>query len=104
MFVVITATKLPDHVRGYVSRFLVEVDQGVYVGTVSRRVRDNLWRRCGQARREGRVTMINSDSTREQGYAVNTMGMQRRVIRDFDGLLLPEVLSSVAGENAALSR
>lgn len=39
MFVVITATKLPDHVRGYVSRFLVEVDQGVYVGTVSRRVR-----------------------------------------------------------------
>lgn len=100
MFVVITASNLANHVRGYVSRFLVEVDQGVYVGNVSRRVRDNLWRRCCQALGDGRITMINSDPTREQGYAVNTMGARRRVIRDFDGLLLPEILSREVGGNA----
>ncbi len=49
MFLVITTTSLPDHMHGYLSRFLSEVDTGVYVGNVSRRVRDNLWRRLSNA-------------------------------------------------------
>lgn len=93
MFMVITATKLPEHLRGYLSRFLLEVDTGVYVGNVSRRVRDNLWRRCVSVMGEGTLTMINSDASREQGFAVNTLGTNRRVIRDHDGLLLAETLS-----------
>lgn len=99
MFMVITATRLPKHVSGYLSRFLVQVDTGVYVGNVSRRVRDNLWERCAGAIGDGSLMMVNSDSSREQGFAVNTMGPNRRVIRDFDGLLLPEFLSAEPPKN-----
>ncbi|AWB82413.1 type I-E CRISPR-associated endoribonuclease Cas2 [Corynebacterium yudongzhengii] len=99
MFLVITATRIPDHLHGYVSRFLTEVDTGVFVGNVSRRVRDNLWKRCTQAMQDGRLTMINNDPTREQGFAVNTLGPNRRKIVDFDGLLLPVSLSAVKHEN-----
>lgn len=88
MFLVITTTSLPDHMHGYLSRFLSEVDTGVFVGNVSRRVRDNLWRRLSNAIADGSLTMINEDRTREQGFAVNTMGPRRRTIIDMDGLLL----------------
>lgn len=94
MFLVLTASNLPEHLRGYLTRFLVEVDTGVFVGNVSRRVRDNLWSRCSRAIGEGCLTMINNDPTREQGFAVNTMGSNRRVVQDFDGLLLPVTLSA----------
>lgn len=102
MFIVITATRIPEHLSGYLSRFLVQVDTGVYVGNVSRRVRDNLWKRCVGAAGNGSLTMINSDSSREQGFVAKTMGSNRRTIRDFDGLLLPEVLSSEPPENGGV--
>lgn len=99
MFLVLTASRLPDHLHGYLTRFLIEVDTGVFVGNVSRRVRDNLWERCSQAIEGGRLTMINNDPTREQGFAVNTMGPGRRIIKDFDGLLLPVTLSNDTSKN-----
>ena len=98
MFLVLTATRLPDHLAGYISRFLTEVDTGVYVGNVSRKVRDNLWTRCNGALKAGSLTMINNDPSREQGFAVNTIGPNRRLIRDFDGLLLPASLSTTDPE------
>ncbi|MDY3128294.1 MAG: type I-E CRISPR-associated endoribonuclease Cas2e [Corynebacterium sp.] len=94
MFVVITSTSIPDHLGGYLSRFLSEVDAGVYVGNVSRRVRDNLWRRCAEAIKEGSLTIINEDSSREQGFAVNTLGPRRRTITDMDGFLIACTFSS----------
>lgn len=99
MFLVIVSRSLPDHLSGYLSRFLSEVDTGVFVGNVSRRVRDNLWKRCGQALKSGSLTMINNDPSREQGFAVNTMGPRRRNIIDMDGLLLVSTLSSAIVKN-----
>jgi len=99
MFLVLTATRLPDHLSGYISRFLTEVDTGVFVGNVSRRVRDNLWKRCNEAIKAGSLTMINNDPAREQGFAVNTIGPNRRQILDFDGMLLPATLSAPEAEN-----
>ncbi|WP_283775243.1 type I-E CRISPR-associated endoribonuclease Cas2e [Corynebacterium pseudodiphtheriticum] len=101
MFLVLTSTYLPDHLRGYLSRFLIEVDSGIYVGNISRRVRDNIWKRCAEAIDRGSLTMINSDSSREQGFAVNTLGPQRKNIIDLDGMLLPATLSAVASQNDA---
>ncbi|UBI02228.1 type I-E CRISPR-associated endoribonuclease Cas2e [Corynebacterium freneyi] len=101
MFVVIVSTSIPEHLQGYLTRFLMQMDTGVYVGNVSRRVRDNLWQRCVGACGGGTLTMINNDPSREQGFAVNTMGPNRRVIKDYDGLLLPEFLSVRTAENDA---
>ena len=99
MFVVISSRNIPNHLHGYLSRFLAEVDTGVYVGNVSRRVRDNLWKRCAEAIKEGSLTIINEDHTREQGFAVNTLGPQCRIIKDMDGLLLACTFSSAKSED-----
>ncbi len=41
--IVISATAIPDHLRGALTRWLLEVTPELYVGTVSARVRDELW-------------------------------------------------------------
>ena len=41
--VVISTTAVPDHVRGALTRWLTEPAPGLYVGTVSARVREGLW-------------------------------------------------------------
>jgi len=45
MFAVISCTAIPDHVRGFLTRFFSEVSTGLYVGIVSPVVLDNLWAR-----------------------------------------------------------
>lgn len=99
LFLIITSRSLPQHMHGYLSRFLSEADTGVYVGNVSKRVRDNLWRRCSEALKEGSLTMINEDSRREQGFAINTLGPNRRTLIDMDGLLLSATFSTSKAKN-----
>lgn len=88
MFTVLKVTSVPDHIQGYISRFLVEVEAGLYVGVVSPKVADNLWDKIQQSPRSQHATMILSDPKREQGYSIRTYGDSRREVRDFEGLLL----------------
>lgn len=43
--IVITLTDCPKSLRGDLSKWLLEINTGVFVGKVSARVRDNLWKR-----------------------------------------------------------
>lgn len=43
MLVLIRSKRVPALVRGRLSRFLVEVESGTYIGDLSNRVRKNLW-------------------------------------------------------------
>lgn len=88
MFVVLSATAVPEHLRGYISRFLSEVSVGLYVGNVSKKVRDNLWDRCQLAAKEGSFTMITSDRRTEQGFTLVSAGPQSRPVLELDGVLL----------------
>ena len=49
-----TLEKVPDSLRGELSRWLLEVQTGVYVGAVSATVRDLLWDKVVQHSRAGR--------------------------------------------------
>ena len=73
MFVTLCCEVLPPHVTGYISRFLTEVNTGVYVGRVISRIAENLWERCCEAACNGRLTMIASSNEREQGFTVKTL-------------------------------
>ncbi|MDK7198353.1 type I-E CRISPR-associated endoribonuclease Cas2e [Actinotignum sanguinis] len=88
MFVVVNAVAIPDHLRGYLSRFLSEVTTGLYVGVVSARVRDNLWERAVSAAGSGSLTLIYNDAAREQGFALRSTGTGSRPVLDLDGMLL----------------
>ncbi|MFF2508682.1 type I-E CRISPR-associated endoribonuclease Cas2e [Streptomyces sp. NPDC058067] len=84
---VIATTAIPDHVRGALSRWLTEPMPGLYVGTLSARVRDELWNVVTASVADGAAVLIFSD-TSEQRFAMRTAGQRRREPVDFDGLAL----------------
>lgn len=88
MFVVIRGTAIPEHLHGYLSRFLSEVDPGLYIGVVSRAVMENLWKRCERASAAGTIALIHNTPENEQGFDIRTAGDQRRRVINFDGCLL----------------
>ncbi|WP_261569916.1 type I-E CRISPR-associated endoribonuclease Cas2e [Frankia gtarii] len=85
--IVISTTAVPDHVRGALSRWLIEPTAGLYVGTVSARVRDKLWNDVAASIADGAAVCIHPADT-EQGFTIKTAGERRRHILDFDGLQL----------------
>ncbi|MEU9575222.1 type I-E CRISPR-associated endoribonuclease Cas2e [Streptomyces massasporeus] len=85
--VVIATTAVPDHLRGALSRWTSEVVPGIFVGSVSARVRDRLWHAVTEVVGNGAAILIHPAAT-EQGYAIRTAGTRRRVPVDFDGLTL----------------
>ncbi|MDQ0383183.1 CRISPR-associated endoribonuclease Cas2 subtype I-E [Streptomyces sp. DSM 42143] len=84
---VIATTAVPDHLRGALSRWTSEVVPGIFVGSVSARVRDQLWQAVTETVGDGAAVLVYPAPT-EQGYAIRTAGSRRRVPEDFDGLTL----------------
>jgi CRISPR-associated protein Cas2 len=85
--VVLATTAVPEHLRGALSRWMIEAAPGLYVGTVSARVRDELWNTATAVVGDGAAVLIHPDNT-EQGYSLRTAGERRRRPIDFDGLTL----------------
>jgi len=85
--VVIATTAVPDSLRGALSRWTLEVLPGIFVGTVSARVRDELWEATAQVVADGAALLVHP-AANEQGFALRTAGTRRRHPVDFDGLTL----------------
>ncbi|PRW64776.1 type I-E CRISPR-associated endoribonuclease Cas2e [Actinopolyspora mortivallis] len=85
--VVISTTAVPEYVRGSLSRWLTEPAPGLYVGSISAKVRDHLWHQVSAAVDEGTAVCVYP-ANNEQRYIVETAGQQRRRIIDYDGLQL----------------
>lgn len=84
--VVITLEKCPASLRGDLTKWLQEISLGVYVGQVSARVRDNLWRRVCAEAKGGRATMVFS-AQNEQHLDFRVHNTSWEPI-DYDGLKL----------------
>lgn len=84
--IVISLVNAPTQLRGYLTRFLSEVQAGLFVGKVSARVRDLLWERANNdlSYNNGRA-VIAYDMDNEQGYVIKYLGGGREVV-DLDGL------------------
>lgn len=63
---VIVVAACPVGLRGHLTRWLLEISAGVFVGRVSARVRDLLWQRTVEMVRTGRAIMVFS-ANNEQG-------------------------------------
>ena len=66
MMVVITLTSCPQKLKGDLTRWLFEIDTGVYVGNLSARVRDELWERICDNIGSGRVSMAYSANNEQK--------------------------------------
>jgi len=80
-------TAVPPNIRHALTRWMIEPAPGVFVGTVSARVRDELWNIIESETHGGWALLIHPDTT-EQGFSIQTCGEDRRHIVDFDGLHL----------------
>lgn len=84
--IVVSLTDCPPRVRGDLSKWLMEINAGVYVGNVSARVRDELWERICEHIKEGRATMVFS-AKNEQGMSFRVHNTTWESV-DFDGIRL----------------
>ncbi len=88
MFVVLISPAIPDHVRGYISRFLIEPRPNIFVGNCSPRVRDAIWERVCSVDGSRNVTLVHSAPQEEQGFNMWFHGPDSPESVDLDGLLL----------------
>jgi len=87
--VVMILEKVPAALRGELTRWLMEVKKGVYIGHISALVRDKLWEKCSNSRRNGAVFQAWSTNN-EQHFNLRLVGCPNRAVRDWEGLLLVE--------------
>lgn len=85
--VVIIMERVTQSARGVLSRWMIEPHSGVFVGHVTARVRDLLWKQCCELAGQGSIVQLWSTTT-EQRFALRVFGNPRRSVIDVDGLLL----------------
>ncbi|MGY4987545.1 type I-E CRISPR-associated endoribonuclease Cas2e [Streptomyces nigrescens] len=68
---VIVLTNCPAGLRGFLTRWLLEISPGVFLGSPSARVRKALWTEGHQYAGQGRA-LIAYQTNNEQGYAFET--------------------------------
>ncbi len=88
--VVLTLEKVSRSLRGELTRWLLELDTGVFVGRVSARVRERLWDKVLQKAGNGRAAMAWS-SNNEQGFHIRLSGHEDREVVVIDGVELVAV-------------
>jgi CRISPR-associated protein Cas2 len=88
---VIVVENVPPRLRGRLGLWLVEVRAGVYVGDVSRRVREMIWDNLEKGAEEGNVVMAWT-SNNESGFDFMTLGTNRRIPVEMDGIKLVSFL------------
>jgi CRISPR-associated protein Cas2 len=88
--IVLVLERVPTSLRGELTRWLLELRAGVFVGTVSALVRDRLWELACEKMGGGAGILVHSASN-EQGFAIRFWGATTRTIEDFDGLTLVRV-------------
>lgn len=84
---VIVLENAPPRLRGRLSVWLLEARAGVYVGNYSKRVREHIWSQVEEGIEDGNaVLMWRSDA--EAGFDFLTLGKNRRMPVDYDGVQL----------------
>jgi CRISPR-associated protein Cas2 len=84
---VIVVENVPPRLRGRLAIWLLEVRAGVYVGDLSRRVREMIWSQVVQGCEAGNAVMIWTSQT-ESGFDFLTHGANRRMPVEMDGIKL----------------
>lgn len=88
---IITISKVKNSLRGDLTKWMQEIDTGVYVGNFNSKVRENLWQRIIDNIGDGSATMTYAYRN-EIGYTFKTHNTDRNLL-DVDGIPLVLVRS-----------
>ncbi|MBB1255656.1 type I-E CRISPR-associated endoribonuclease Cas2e [Streptomyces alkaliterrae] len=83
---VIVLTNCPAGLRGFLTRWLLEISPGVFVGSPSTRIRDALWAEVKEYAGQGRALLTHTTDN-EQGYTFETHDHHWHPV-DHEGLTL----------------
>ena len=90
-FTVVVTENAPPRLRGRLAVWLLEVRAGVYIGDVSKRVREMIWHNLEQGIDDGNTVLAWAANT-DSGFEFQTLGANRRVPVEWDGLRLVSFL------------
>jgi len=82
---VIVIENAPPRLRGRLAVWLLEVRAGVYIGKANRRVREMIWGNILEGINGGSAVIAWSTQD-ESGMSFATLGANRRMPREIDGL------------------
>ncbi len=88
---VIVTENAPPNLRGRLAVWMLEIRAGVYVGDFSSKVRDMIWKNVEKGVDDGSAIMAWS-AQNEAGYDFVTLGDNRRMPVDMDGVKLVSFL------------
>ena len=88
----------PPRLRGRLAVWLLEIRAGVYVGDVSKKVREMIWSQIIDGLEDGNAVMVWTSNT-EAGFDFETYGKNRRVPVEMDGVKLVSFLPEAAGDD-----
>ncbi|MEU7485063.1 type I-E CRISPR-associated endoribonuclease Cas2e [Streptomyces sp. NPDC042319] len=83
---VIVLTNCPAGLRGFLTRWLLEISAGVFIGNPSARIRDLLWAEVQEYAGQGRALLAHTTNN-EQGFTFRTHDHRWHPI-DHEGLTL----------------
>ena len=101
--IVLVVERATPGLRGQLTRWMLEVHAGVFVGTLSARVRERLWALVRARNRVGGSVLVYR-APNEQGFVVETHGETDRAILDIDGLQLVRRPPKPTNERAGLTK
>lgn len=87
---VLILERVAPSVRGDLSRWLIEVSTGVFVGRISKLVREALWDRCLQRAGDGTAILIWRTNS-EQGFDIRAYQPKGRIPIQCEGIWLAHV-------------
>jgi CRISPR-associated protein Cas2 len=85
MVLVMRTTTVPDSLTGFLSRYLAELESGLFVGRVSRRLAERLWELATEHCGPGSVVAVLSGGS-EAGYTLRVHNHPTLTVQDLDGL------------------
>ncbi len=88
---VIVTENAPPNLRGRLAIWMLEIRAGVYVGDFSVKVRDMIWENVEKGLEGGNAVMVWK-AQNEAGYDFVTLGDNRRMPVDMDGVKLVSFL------------
>lgn len=83
--ITLVLSKVPEGIRGHLTKWLLEVAPGVFVGRVNSRIRDHLWGITCEGIGDGTAIMIIA-ARNEQGFIVRNVGHRWSPV-DLDGFI-----------------
>ena len=101
--IVVSMTNCPPKLRGDLSKWLLEINTGVYVGQVSARVREALWKRICENIGSGQATMVfSANNEQHMDFYVHNTSWEPT---DFDGIKLmkhPNTVKTAGNEEQSI--